>query len=82
MVEMEDNSCKTPGCEEPHVKGEDYCYNYRLKRKQKCQYFEQKEYKRANGLTWVLWCIRDDTEICIKGGLKCYGCGKNKYKSS
>ena len=49
-------------------------YNCRLKRKHKCQYFEQKEYKRTAGHTFVPWCTRDDTEICIKGGLKCYGC--------
>ena len=71
---QKDNSCKTPGCKEPHIKGEDYCYNCRLKRKKKCQYFEQREYKRSAGRTFVPWCTRDDTEICIKGGLKCYGC--------
>ena len=78
---VKDNSCKVPGCKEPHVKGEEYCYNCRLKRKQKCQYFEQKEYKRAAGRTWVPWCTRDDTEICQRGGLKCYGCKIVKEKS-
>ena len=75
---VKDNSCKTPGCEEPHVKGEDYCYNCRLKRKQKCQYFEQKEYKRSTGHTWVPWCTRDDCRIVAKGGLKCYGCEEKR----
>ena len=40
----------------------------------KCQYFEQREYKRAAGRTWVPWCIRDGYRIVVKDGLKCYEC--------
>ena len=78
---MKNNSCKTPGCEELHVPDGDYCYNCRLKRKKKCQYFEQKEYKRSAGRTFVPWCARDNTEICQRSGLKCYGCKIVKGKS-
>lgn len=40
----------------------------------KCNNFTQEKYKRAAGYTLVPKCLKDGKRICIKGGLKCYGC--------
>ena len=61
--------CKTDGCRQIATL-EGYCFNCDSKRIKGCEYFKQEKV----GMTFRPICAKDNSLICVKGGLKCDNC--------